>query len=63
MRWKHFRNTAHVSGHNQESAASCLKDGNAERFGQAGVEEDMSPSQDIPHFVMGESSEKLNSSV
>ena len=63
MWWEHLGNAAHVSCDDEETAAGCLQNGDAERFGETRVEEDVTSAEDVSHFVVGESAEQFDSTL
>lgn len=63
MRRQDFWHSAYICGHNQEAAASSFKDGDAERFSEAGVKEDMSATQYISNFVVRQPAEKFHTAM
>lgn len=63
MRWENLWDTTNVSGHHEKATASSFEDGDAERFCQTGVQEDVSPAEHISHFVVWEPSQELYSLV
>ena len=57
MGGKNFWYSTHVSRDDQEPTARGLQDGNAERLGQAGVQEYVATAQHVPHLIMRQSSQ------
>ena len=61
MRWQYFGNATDIGRDNKEATASGFKDGNAEGLSERGVEEDVTPAEDISDLVVLETTKELNS--
>ena len=54
MGGQHLRDAAHVGGHHAEPGKGCLQDGDAEGFGEGGVEEDVAAVEDRADLGVGD---------
>lgn len=63
MWWQDLWDSTDVCSDDEEAAACGLKDGNAERFGEAGVQEDVTSAENITNLVMAEATKQLNTTM
>lgn len=63
MWWQDLWDSTDVCSDDKEAAACGLEDGNAERFGEAGVQEDVTSAENITNLVMAEATKQLNTTM
>lgn len=59
--WQNLRNAAYTSGHDVQATARSLDDDGAKRFGQTGIEKDVSTNHYVSHFFVPHWSDQFDS--
>jgi len=63
VRRKYFWHATNISGHNKKSAAGGLQNGDAERFGETGVQEDVASAENISNLIVRQGTQHLHSTM